>query len=145
MIDPSRDVHEGADRGVSESLAGRVAVVTLLPFSVGEAAGVGGESPPPATLLSRIRAGTVKTAAPGFDMADWLLRGAYPEVRANPEVDRDLWCAGYVQTYLERDVRQVVNVGDLNAFQSRGQATQPRNSACLLAETDMEVLRYHGA
>lgn len=44
------------------------------------------------------------------------MRGTYPEVRANPDVDRELWCAGYVQTYLEPDVRQVVNVGDLNAF-----------------------------
>jgi len=103
-------------QGVSESLAGRIAVMTLLPLSVGEAAGTGGESPSLAALLSGVRAGTAKTAAPGFDMEDWLLRGAYPEVRANPDVDRDLWCAGYVQTYLERDVRQVVNVGDLNAF-----------------------------
>lgn len=101
---------------ISESLAGRVAVVTLLPLSVCEAAGMGGKSPSLAGLLSRLRAGDEAAAHPGFDMADWLLRGTYPEVRANPKVDRDLWCAGYVQTYLERDVRQVVNVGDLNAF-----------------------------
>jgi hypothetical protein len=32
-------------------------------------------------------------------------------------VDRELWFGGYVQTYLERDVRDLVHVGDLNAFQ----------------------------
>jgi predicted AAA+ superfamily ATPase len=103
-------------QGVSESLAGRVAAVTLLPLSVGEAAGKASKSPPLATLLAKMWAGTLETVSHPFDVADWLLRGAYPEVRANPEVDRELWCASYIQTYLERDVRQVVNVGDLNAF-----------------------------
>jgi len=103
-------------QGVSESLAGRVAVVTLLPFSVAEAEGRGGKQPALGTLLSKIQAAGLKAPSPSFHVADWLLRGAYPEVRANPDVDRELWCAGYVQTYLERDVRQVVNVGDLNAF-----------------------------
>jgi predicted AAA+ superfamily ATPase len=45
-----------------------------------------------------------------------LLRGAYPEIRANKDVDRQLWCTSYIQTYLERDVRQIVNVGDINTF-----------------------------
>ncbi len=34
----------------------------------------------------------------------------------DPEVDRQIWMAGYIQTYLERDVRQMVNIGDLNTF-----------------------------
>ncbi len=103
-------------QGVSESLAGRVAVVALLPLSVREATGSIGVSPPLTALLSRMWGGSLGTVAPHFDMADWLLRGAYPEVRANPEVDRELWCASYVQTYLERDIRQMINVGDLNSF-----------------------------
>lgn len=66
-----------------------------------------------ATLLSKIWSGALEAAAPPFGLSEWLLRRAYPEVRVNPEVDRELWCASYVQTYLERDVRQVFNVGDL--------------------------------
>lgn len=103
-------------QGVSESLAGRVAVVTLLPLSLGEAIGNAGKSLPMTALLSKIWSGTLEADFPAFGLSEWLLRGAYPEVRANPEVDRELWCAGYIQTYLERDVRQVINVGDLNAF-----------------------------
>ena len=45
------------------------------------------------------------------------MRGFYPEIFLNEEVDRQLWCASYIQTYLERDVRQIVKVGDLNSFQ----------------------------
>jgi len=51
-----------------------------------------------------------------YALDDWILRGSYPEIRNNPQVDRQLWCASYIQTYLERDVRQIVNVGDLNTF-----------------------------
>ncbi len=31
-------------------------------------------------------------------------------------MDKQIWCSSYIQTYLERDVRQVVNVGDINSF-----------------------------
>jgi len=103
-------------QGVSESLAGRVAVVTLLPLTLREAMETTAALPPLATQLTMIWEGILGAEPPHFDLADWLLRGTYPEVRANPEVDRELWCASYIQTYLERDVRQVVNVGDLNAF-----------------------------
>jgi hypothetical protein len=51
-----------------------------------------------------------------YTLDDWILRGSYPEIRNNPQVDRQLWCASYIQTYLERDVRQIINVGDLNTF-----------------------------
>ncbi|ODS33561.1 MAG: hypothetical protein SCARUB_01295 [Candidatus Scalindua rubra] len=44
------------------------------------------------------------------------MRGAYPEIRTNSMVDKKLWCSGYIQTYLERDVRQIINIGDLNDF-----------------------------
>ena len=120
-------------QGVSESLAGRVAVVTLLPLSLGEAMGKAGQSPPMATLLSKMWAGALEMTAPPFGVSEWLLRGAYPEIRANPEVDRELWCAGYVQTYLERDVRQVLNVGDLNAF---------HRFLCLVAARTGQVANY---
>ena len=50
------------------------------------------------------------------DFADWLLRGGFPEPRVNRQVDRQLWWASYVQTYLERDVRDLAQVADLGAF-----------------------------
>jgi predicted AAA+ superfamily ATPase len=44
-----------------------------------------------------------------------LLHGGYPEVLARP-ASRGLWCSSYIQTYLERDVRAIVNVRDLATF-----------------------------
>ena len=81
--------------GITQSLAGRVGMVQLLPFSMDELASVG-RLPDDADTL--------------------MLRGMYP-----PLYDRDLvpadWFAAYVNTYVERDVRQLVNVRDLSTFQ----------------------------
>ncbi len=77
-------------RGVSESLAGRVAVLDLLPFSLAE--------------------------FPGNDLAAWLWRGGYPACALDPAA-RDLWLKSYVQTYLERDVRELLELRDLAAFE----------------------------
>ena len=52
----------------------------------------------------------------GLALEDRILRGCFPEIRTNPEVNRQLWMGSYIQTYLERDVRQIVNVGDLTTF-----------------------------
>ena len=72
-------------RGVSESMAGRAAILQLLPFSVAE--------------TDRVS----------------LILGGYPEVLAHPK-GRTLWFASYIQTYLERDVRALLNIRDLPTF-----------------------------
>ena len=77
-------------RDLSESLAGRVAILELYPFSAMEQA--------PTTLADAI----------------WL--GGYPIPALNPE-RRDLWVRSYIRTYLERDVRQMKNIADLRAFE----------------------------
>ena len=107
--------------GVSQSLSGRVAVLSLLPFSIGESEGYGDRT---TTIDSIIRdtfsgAGRLTkrhTSVKSLKLDDWLLRGSYPEIRTNPDVDRQIWCASYIQTYLERDVRTIANIGDLNTF-----------------------------
>jgi predicted AAA+ superfamily ATPase len=45
------------------------------------------------------------------------LRGGYPELVAGPGRDANLWHSSYVQTYLERDLRTLRQVGDLTQFQ----------------------------
>jgi hypothetical protein len=81
--------------GISQTLAGRVGLIQLLPFSIEELAG--------AAILP--------------ENLDILLhQGGYP-----PLYDRTLspgdWFAGYAATYVERDVRQLINVRDLSSFQ----------------------------
>lgn len=85
---------------VSQSLAGRAALLTLYPCSVGE---IDGASARPRNHPKEV--------------SDWILRGGYPELRARRTLDRKTWCASYIRLYLERDVRQILNVGDLDTFE----------------------------
>jgi len=107
-------------QNVGQSLAGRVAIMALMPLSYQEYSGKAGLEGTVDSMISRLfrengamheRAGKVRCS-----LGNWLLRGGYPEPRLNPGMGISQWCAGYVQTYLERDVRTLVQVGDLNAF-----------------------------
>ncbi len=72
-------------QGITESMAGRAAILQLYSLSVTESRRVG------------------------------LLRGGYAEVLARPR-DAALWYQSYIQTYIERDVRQITQVRDLATF-----------------------------
>jgi predicted AAA+ superfamily ATPase len=104
-------------KGVSQSLAGRIAVLSLDPLSAGEAVAAP-ETGAPDRILARVfgRGRERPRPAPLPEAADWLLRGGYPEPRLNRRVDREIWFASYVQTYLERDVRDLLRVSDLESF-----------------------------
>ncbi len=85
----------GLHSGISQSLAGRAALLSLLPFSLAALK--------PADQLPE-------------RLPDLLWKGFYP-----PLYDRDFdpkrWYGNYVRTYIERDVRQMINVRDLSTFQ----------------------------
>jgi predicted AAA+ superfamily ATPase len=100
-------------QGVTESLAGRAALLRLLPLSRREIAGR------PREVL-RWERPTARPAAPAGVDAVWpsLVRGGYPELIAGRITDPGLWHASYVQTYLERDVRSLRQIGDLGQFQA---------------------------
>lgn len=117
---------------ITESLAGRAAVLCLLPLSRREAEGS------PFSLLpwESAERGGVKTGSFRRELWRDFLRGSYPELVANPGRDINLWQAGYVQTYLERDVRTIRQVGDLSQFQSFLRALAAR-SAQLINLTDL--------
>jgi len=100
--------------GVSESLAGRVAVLRLDPFSVGEYLQT--EALAIDVLLGRVF-GEQETSFATQDFGAWALHGGYPEPCLNQSIDLRLWFASYVDTYLARDVRDLVQVGDLSTFQ----------------------------
>ncbi len=102
--------------GVSESLAGRAAILSLLPFSYSERAGNGADTQSFDQLLKRVQAKTVNKHKKR-PLAPILLRGNYPGISAFPSVDADMWCGSYISTYLERDIRNLANVGDLSQFE----------------------------
>lgn len=98
---------------VSESLAGRAAVLHLLPLSRRELARRPA-LPPPWERRARLRVAAKGAAA---DFWNWALRGGFPEPATDPRRDIALWYGSYIQTYLERDVRSLRQVGDLTQFQ----------------------------
>jgi len=83
--------------GVSESLSGRIAIVELHSLSLAE--------------IERHLGKPIS----GADVVPWLWRGGYPELVARDLSPRRYY-ADYVATYLERDVRQIINVRDLRDF-----------------------------
>lgn len=98
---------------VSDSLAGRVSILELAPLSLRE---IMRDSfcEPFIPSMEYVKArGT--TARQVDDIWQKIHRGGYPELQ-NPEMDWQMYFAGYVKTYLERDVRELSAVQDLDAF-----------------------------
>jgi len=107
---------------VSQTLAGRVALCTLLPCSTSELSH--------ANLL-----------APTLDEA--ILRGSYPRPLVH-NLDPSDWCQDYIMTYLERDVRLVKNIIDLSTFKRfvqlcAGRVGQLLNLSSLATESGITV------
>jgi hypothetical protein len=102
---------------VAESLAGRAVYLELPPFCPTEWVQREGGPQPLDRLFDPAFGLTDWPDDPG-DWAAWILRGGFPPALAAPtEEARDLWFAGYVQTYLERDLRQLSAVASLPDFQ----------------------------
>lgn len=104
-------------QSVSQSLAGRTALLTLLPLSHDEALRFPGQAD---------------------DLFTTIWRGGYPALfdRRLPPTE---WLGAYAATYVERDVRQLLNVSDLLAFQTflrlcAGRAAQLLNLSALGAD-----------
>lgn len=112
---------------VTESLAGRAAMLKLLPLSRREA-----EGRPAKPLPWEKKKGPVSTRKRSRPKlwADFL-RGGYPELIAHPKRDSAMWQASYVQTCLERDVRTLRQVGDLTQFQNLLRALVARSGQLL--------------
>lgn len=99
---------------ISQSLAGRISILTLLPLSQHEIQGkplISFEQ-----LLAFRKDKNEKSAAQINAIWPSILKGGYPEVHLNPDVF-SYWYSDYIKTYLERDVRRIINVQNLTVFQ----------------------------
>ncbi|MCP3872388.1 MAG: ATP-binding protein, partial [Desulfobacteraceae bacterium] len=117
---------------ISESLAGRVAMLRLLPLSQREISG----NPKVPLIWQGNRSDAKKTYDIGKKLWQGFLRGGFPELVADGKRDISLWHGSYIQTYLERDVRFLRQVGDLSQFQIFLRALAAR-TAQLLSLTDL--------
>ena len=104
---------------ISQSLAGRIAYIVLLPFSLRELSGTGTRA-----------------------LDETLFRGMYPPVYDQP-VEVNDWYLNYIRTYIERDVRQLKNITNLYGFERfiklcAGRTGQLLNMSSLAIETGVD-------
>jgi predicted AAA+ superfamily ATPase len=95
---------------INQTLAGRTAIVHLLPFSLDELREIPSRDPWAWKDLPK------SGESPAFNLETMLYRGFYPRIHDQGLAPQD-WLAGYYQTYVERDVREVSNIGNLEIFQ----------------------------
>ena len=117
--------------GVSESLAGRAAVVRLQGFSERERrlrAADGVFDPDPKVVEQRL-VGLPLPNLKELYLQIWL--GSFPAVVLGAPENRDLYLSSYVQTYLQRDLRDLARVGDESAFLRFLRATAARTGQFL--------------
>ena len=109
-------------QNISQTLAGRVGYINLLPFSISELA--------KAKLLPD-------------DDDQIMLKGFYPPIY-DQEIPPMDWCPNYVRTYIEKDVRQIKNITDLIVFERfikllAGRSGQELINSALAVETGVDV------
>ena len=106
---------------ISQTLAGRVAILTLLPFSLEEIGGIDRSN----------------------NFTHYLFKGFYPPIY-DRKISPNDWYPNYTHTYLERDVRQIKNITDLNSFTlfvklCAGRIGQLLNLSSLAADAGISV------
>lgn len=109
--------HFGLSQGIAQSLAGRTGVLHLLPLGLDE--------------LRRF-------PKPPGGLFETLWQGGYPRIH-DQGIPADRWLADYVATYVQRDVRQILNIGDLQTFTTflrlcAGRTAQVLNLSALAAD-----------
>ena len=99
-------------RDVSQSLAGRTAILHLLPLARAELESQEQQAPGAGPLPDALFA----NRATRLDLWRTVVTGFYPRIH-DRGIPPEVWLPDYVQTYLARDVRALVNVGDMETFE----------------------------
>lgn len=124
-------------KSVSETLAGRSLYLELPPFCPVEWASASPSALAPLETLFKQDFQIKSWPTQAGNWHSWLLKGGFPSAIALEEnEDRDLWFSGYVQTYLERDLSDMANVGSLSNFQ-RMMRLAANRTAKLLNQSDI--------
>lgn len=119
-------------RNVSETLAGRVAILKLLGFGMIEQNGNASKSSPFLPSPDRLRARSkYATDLSLMDIFRRIWTGSFPAIALDPNMDRDIFYSSYLQTYVQRDVRDLTRVGDESAFVNFVRAAAARTGQLL--------------
>lgn len=103
-------------KGVSESLAGRIGLVTLLGFSLRESHDVEFDTPflPTEEYFTERKQHLANISY--NDVWNTIHRGSMPELHDNPDFNWQMFYGAYVRTYIDRDVRELSEIGDTVKF-----------------------------
>lgn len=102
-------------KNVSETLAGRVALFTLLPLSQREIDSQDSEPFNPSIEVVKTKKHKTRTLNEVFKR---IFQGGLPKIVSDSTLDRDLYYSSYISTYIERDISALENVGKLDEFRS---------------------------
>lgn len=104
-------------QSVTESLAGRVAILELNGFSQAEIDGRADQAPPflpTVDWLNQARHHSIETDLKTLYQHIW--RGSYPRVITEPEISTELFYSSYIQTYIQRDIKEMIKISSENTF-----------------------------
>lgn len=104
-------------KGISETLAGRIAILHLYPFALEEVQKILRQNLGAAEIFIEALMSSPKIPTKSVSLGRWLLEGGYPEVVLNRKVSRKLWFSSYLQTYIDRDVRGLIKQSNLHDFE----------------------------
>ncbi len=119
--------------GVTQSMAGRIGIVDIVPLSQSEIA-EREEIPFRVDPEENIR----RSKELGFTVESFyerLIRGSYPELYKQPEMPASMFYSDYISTYIEKDVSQIINVRDMLKFEEFLELTASLTGQELVYET----------
>jgi predicted AAA+ superfamily ATPase len=104
-------------KNISESLAGRAAILNLYPFMIEEIKS--SFNPPENDIETFLKNIAIKSAPDSIviSLGKLLLTGGYPGLFTNRKISRNLWFSSYIQTYIDRDVRGNIKEENVNDFE----------------------------
>lgn len=95
-------------KGVTESMAGRIAIIHMLPLSRNEI--LGRDEPifdfDYLNIQKRARANPLEP----LDLFDGIVKGSYPELFSNADLEIQKFYSDYIESYLERDVSEIISI-----------------------------------
>jgi predicted AAA+ superfamily ATPase len=104
-------------KGISETLAGRIAILHLYPFSLEEMQKTTRNYLSETDVFIKYLFHAKRLPVRFVSLGKWILGGGYPEVVLNRKVSRKLWFSSYLQTYVDRDVRGYIKQSNLHDFE----------------------------
>lgn len=120
-------------KNVSESLAGRVGIVSILGLSANEINNTISEpfSTDPKYLMRRVKQTKVLTV---MEIYERIFRGFMPALYAEPDTDTNIYYQSYLNTYIQRDIRDLTQVADELAFYNFMRAVAARTAKPVVYE-----------